>query len=761
MMRLFRNSGYKLTRLLREGIFRVEFPIEYSLEAREAEWEHEKRAVTASLTPLLYPTSVAVIGASRDHTSIGGRLLRNLLINGFTGPVYPVNPRAPYVHSILAYPSVLDIPNPVDLAVIIVPAPAVRNALEECGRKGVRGAIIISAGFSEADEEGAAREAAVLTSARRSGMRLVGPNCMGLLNTDSAISMDAQFGPTFPPRGNVAIASQSGALGVAILEQTAAMNIGISTFVSLGNGADVSASDLLLYWEDDPATDVIVMYMESFGNPRRFGRLARRVGRGKPVVVVKAGRSTAGARAAASHTGSLASVDVAVDALFARAGVIRTDTLPQLFDVTELLANQPLPEGRRVAVLTNAGGPGILAADALEGFGLELPELSPELQAQLEEHLPGMAAPQNPVDMIASAGPKQYGACLDLLLASDEIDAVIVIYIPAAPKGREQVIAAIHDAVARRETTKTTIAVLMGASHAADVAGSTVKLPVYPYPESAARALSAAVQYREWREKPEGTVVRFPDVDKAAGEAMVRAAARRLGDDGGWLSAAEIEQLLDAYGIRSARSRTAHDEDAAVQVAADLGGSVVLKVIAPSALHKTDVGGIVLDVSGEEAVRAAYKQVMSAASDATGALVQEYVAGGHEVIIGMTEDPLFGPLVVFGLGGIFVELMRDVAFRINPLTDIDAAEMLSEVKSAKLLTGYRGSAGGDLEALQELLLRVSALVEDHPQITEIDLNPVKVLPSGDGVIVVDTRMRLRPVGGFFLPSRKDIPGRML
>ncbi|MHC4910555.1 MAG: acetate--CoA ligase family protein, partial [Planctomycetota bacterium] len=641
------------------------------------------------------------------------------------------------------------------------PAAAVHDVLEECGRKGVKGAVIITAGFSEVSEDGAAREADVLSSARRGGMRIVGPNCMGVLNTDAAISLDGQFGPTFPPRGNVAIASQSGALGLAILEQTAEMNIGVSTFVSLGNGKDISASDLLLYWEDDPATDVIVMYMESFGNPRRFGRLARRVGRSKPVVVVKSGRSSAGARAAASHTGSLASVDVAVDALFARAGVIRTDTLHQLFDLTELLAHQPLPRGRRVAVLSNAGGPGILAADALEGSGLELPELSPALQAKLGKHLPGIAAPQNPVDMIASAGPQQYRACLQLLLASDEIDVVIVIYIPPAPEGTEEVIAAIHEAVAAQESPKTTIAVLMGSSHAAEVAGSAVKLPVYPYPESAARALSAAVQYREWREKPEGEVVRFTDIDTAAGEAAVHGAIQRLGSEGGWLDSAEIEQLLDAYGIRSARSSTMHDEDEAVRVAADVGKPVVLKVIAPSALHKSDVGGVVLDVSGEQAVRAAYEQVTSAVADATGVLVQEFVSGGHEVIIGMTEDPVFGPLVVYGLGGIFVELMRDVAFRINPLTDLDAAEMLAEVKSARLLTGYRGTASGDLEALQELLLRVSALVEGHPQIAEIDLNPVKVLPPGDGAIVVDARMRLQPVGGLLPASRKDIPGRLL
>ncbi len=762
MMRLFRDSGYRLTRTLEEGIFEVEFPIEYSLEAREAEWEHEKRAVTASLMPILYPTSVAVIGASRDGSSIGGRLLRNLLINGFTGPVYPVNPSAPYVHSILAYPSVLDIPDPVDLAFVVVPAAAVSEALDECGRKGVKGVVVISAGFSEVGDDGSAMETAIVTSARRRGMRMVGPNCMGLLNTDANISMDGQFGPTFPPRGNVAMASQSGALGIAILEQAAAMNIGISTFVSLGNGADVSPTDLLLYWEDDPASDVIVMYMESFGNPRRFGRLARRVGRKKPVVVVKSGRTSAGQRAAASHTGSLASVDVAVDALFSRAGVIRTNTLHELFDVTELLANQPLPAGRRVAVLTNAGGPGILAADAIEGFGLELPEFSPELQGRLSEQLPGMAAPRNPVDMIASANADNYRTCLNLLLDSDEIDAVIVIYIPTAPEGTEEALAAIHETIANRQSPKTTIGVFMGSSQAAEEElGKHSKLAVYQFPEAAARALAAAVEYREWREKPEGRYVRFPDVDRGAGETTVRAALRRVGKDGGWLDAAETEAMLAAYGIRAARTRSAQTEDEAVAVAADLGGPVVLKVIAASALHKSDVGGIALDIQGDEAVRAAYHQVTAAADDATGVLVQEFVGEGHEVIVGMAEDPLFGPLVVFGLGGIFVELMRDVAFRINPLSDVDAREMLSEVKSAELLEGYRGAAGGDLEALQELLLRVSALVEDHPQIAEIDLNPVKVLPPGEGVSVVDARMRLRPVGGFFLPSRKDIPGRML
>ncbi len=759
MMRLFRDSGYRLTRQLDEGIFRVEFPIDYSVEAREAEWEHEKRAVTASLMPVLYPTSVAVIGASRNPKSIGGRLFKNILMGDFTGTVYPVNPGAPFVHSIAAYPSVLDIPGPVDLALVVVPSQHVKQAIDECGKKGVKGVVVISAGFSEVGE--AELEQAIVTSARRYGMRMVGPNCMGVLNSDPNISLDAQFGPTFPPHGNVAMSSQSGALGLAILEQAAELGIGISTFVSLGNRADVSANDLLLYWEDDPASDVILLYMESFGNPRRFGRLARRVSKKKPVVVVKAGRSSAGARAAASHTGSLASLDVAVDALFRRSGVIRTNTLHQLFEVTTLLANQPLPHGRRVAVLTNAGGPGILAADAIEGQDLELPVFSDELQAQIKEHLSGMAAPHNPVDMIASAGPDEYRECLKLLLQSDEVDAVIAIYIPTAPEGTEEIVASIRSAVAEYGGEKTAIGVFMGSSAKVPEGPADSRLPVFTYPESAARALASAVHYREWREKEEGAFPAFDDIDREAARTAVRSSLRRLGTDGGWLNSDEIKAILGAYGIPVARERVVHTEDEAVAAGEEIGGPLALKVIAPSALHKSDVGGVALGVLGEPGIREAYRQVIGAVDDVEGVLVQEFVGEGHEVIVGMTEDPLFGPLIVFGLGGIFVELMQDVSFRINPLTDVDAKEMLSEVKSAKLLEGYRGGAGGDLDAIQELLLRLSVLVEHVTEIAEIDLNPVKVLPPGKGAVVVDARIKIRPVTGVFLPSRKDIPGRML
>ncbi len=758
MLRMFRNSGYRLTRELTEGVYSVEFPTEPSDESRAVEQEHEKRAVAASMMPLFYPASVAVIGASRNPRSIGGRLFANLLRGRFTGPVFPVHPQAGVVNSVKAYPSVLDIPDPVDVAFVVVPARLVLQVVDECAEKGVKGLVVISAGFGETGDEGRELEEQLVRKVRSAGMRMVGPNCMGLLNTDAKVSLDGQFGPVFPPAGNVAMSSQSGALGIAILDYARQLEIGISTFVSVGNKADVSGNDLLLYWEEDPNTDVILLYLEDFGNPRRFGRLARRISHRKPIVAVKSGRSSAGARAASSHTGSLASLDVAVDALFGQAGVIRTETLEELFEVTSLLANQPIPDGRRVAVLTNAGGPGILAADALESRGLELPELSDELRARLGEHLAAEASTRNPVDMIASAGPAAYRACLDVLLQSDEVDAVIVIYIPTAPEGSDDIAAAIAGVAAEHAGKKTLLSVYMSSAGAPEVFGAgEARVPTYPFPEPAAYALGAAADYGEWRRMPEGDLVTFDDLRVDEAKAAVASALAEMDGDGGWLEPEEADAVLRAYGLPVVESGVATDEDGAAALAAKIGGPVVVKVIAPSAVHKSDVGGVVLDVRGDDAVRAAYNQVMAAVPDGEGALIQEFVPGGHEVLVGMTEDPNFGPLVVFGLGGIFVELIGDVAFRINPLTDLDAARMIDEVKSAKLLRGYRGEPSGDVEALQEVILRVSAMVEALPQIAEMDLNPVKVLPPGEGVRVVDARIKVRPTEGAWLPSRKDLP----
>jgi len=759
MMRVFRSSGFQLHREMGQGIYTVEFPVELTDEAKRAAWQHEQQAVAASLLPMFYPRSIAIVGASRDERSIGARLMRNTMAARFSGIVYPVNPNAPAVGSVRAYKSVLDIPDALDMAVIVVPARAVLPVVQECADKGVRALVVISAGFSETGEAGTELETELLDLVRNSGMRMVGPNCMGMLNTDPAVNLDVTFAPNYPPRGNVAMSSQSGALGIAILDYARQLDIGISTFVSMGNKADVSANDLLNYWEGDPSTDVVLLYLESFGHPRRFSRIARRVNRKKPIVVVKSGRSLSGARAASSHTGSMASGETAVAALFRQTGMIRTNTLEELFEVASLLANQPLPTGRRVGVLTNAGGPAILAADALEAEGLTLPLFSDELQERLRRGLAAEASAGNPVDMIASAGPDQFQACLRELLASDEIDSVMVIYIPTADRTERDVELAVSEVVAQESNGKTVLAVFMDADDGelAPLPRGEINIPSYPFPEPAARALAQAVRYAEWRARPEGVVAEFEDTNTDQAQDVIWGALGRLGMDGGWLLPHEADAVLDAYSIPHPRSRLAHSPEEAVAAAAEFGGPVALKVVAPSALHKSDVGGLALNIQGDEAVAAAYEKVFAVADDAEGVFVQEFIADGHEVIVGMTEDPSFGPLIAFGLGGVFVELIGDVAFRMNPITDLDVDEMIGEVKAARMLQGYRGAPPGDVPALKELMQRLSAMVEEVPEVVELDLNPVKVREPGRGAVVVDTRVRVRSVPQRWLPSRKDIP----
>ena len=460
----------------------------------------EQKTAADSLRPVFYPQSVAVIGASREDPRSGDGCFTNLLRGPFSGTVFPVNPNARSVISVKAYATVLEILDPVDLAVIVVPARFVLEVARQCAEKGVRGDGGDLGWILRDRRRGCRPGAGAVQIVREAGMRLIGPNCMGLLNTDPAVSLDVTFAPVVPPQGNVGMSSQSGALGIAILDHARRLDIGISTFVSVGNKADVSANDLLLYWEGDPATDVVVLYMESFGHPRRFSRIARRIGRTKPIVAVKSGR-TLGERAASSHTGALASVEGAVSALFRQSGVIRTDTLAELFEVTSLLANQPLPKGRRVAVLTNAGGPAILAIDALESEGLEVPVFSAGLQERLAAGLAKEAALRNPVDMIASAGPEQYHSCLSALLASDEVDAVIVVFIPTTPGGLDAVQKAVAEVVAADGSEKTVLAVYMEAdidTMPHHVAGAA-RIPIYPFPEPAARALARASRYAEWR----------------------------------------------------------------------------------------------------------------------------------------------------------------------------------------------------------------------------------------------------------------------
>ncbi|MCL1599257.1 MAG: acetate--CoA ligase family protein, partial [Actinomycetia bacterium] len=601
----------------------------------------------------------------------------------------------------------------------------------------------------------------LLEIARGAGMRMVGPNCMGLLNTDPAVNLDGQFGPIMPPKGNVAMSSQSGALGLAILDHATQLGIGISTFISVGNKADISGNDLLLFWEEDPNTDVILLYLESFGNARQFARIAPRIGVKKPIIAVKSGRTAAGARAASSHTGSLASLDTAVDALFTQTGVIRVNTLEELFHVASLLSTQPLPRGRNVGVITNAGGPAILAVDAIESQGLNVPTLSDELQMELQSFLSEDAAVANPIDMIAAAGPTEYHRAIQTMLASDEIDALIALFIPASYEGVADTATAIRKAVEESDTGKTFLSVYLNSSGApSELASTTAKFPIYSFPESAVMALRSAVEYAEWKEKPVGQLVRFDDIDRDGARAVIETASTDADEDGLWLDPDDVDAVLTAYGLTIPRSIVALSVEEAVEFAEQLPTSVVLKVISPSAIHKSDVGGVVLDVSGRDAVIDAYQQVTSVVEDAEGVLVQEFVSGGHEILIGMVEDPNFGPLIVFGLGGVFVELIGDVAFRIHPLTDLDAREMIADVKSARLLEGYRGGPLGDIEAVVDTLLRVSALIEDLPEVFEMDLNPVKVGTPGAGVRIVDARIKVRPVEGTWIPSRTDLPSRL-
>jgi acetyl coenzyme A synthetase (ADP forming)-like protein len=757
MMRVFRNSGYEVTRTLDSGTYTVDFPVEITEGSRAAEENRERIAVAASILPLFFPRSIAVIGASTTPGTIGYRLFNNLIRTGFTGPVFPINSKAAVVQSVRAYRSITDVPDPVDLAFVAVPAAAVLDVARECAAKAVRGLVVISAGFSEVGEKGRALERDLVSFVREAGMRMVGPNCMGLINTADSTRLNGTFAPMYAPVGNVAMSSQSGALGIAILEYAFSTNLGISQFVSVGNKADVSGNDLLLAWEDDPATDVIVLYLESFGNPRRFHRSARRVGKRKPIIAVKAGRTVAGRKAASSHTGALASLDVAADALFAQSGVVRTDTLEELFAVAAVLANQPVPRGSRVAIITNGGGPGILAADAIESAELELPELSQELQVTIAAPLAPEASTRNPIDLIASANADQYRHCLAALLESKEIDAVLVIYVPTSTEGVGEVASAILEVADRYEGPVTILSVFMQREEVASLlVGTKRTIPSFKFPEMAAVALAKAVGYGRWLERRNGVIPELVDTNEERVRSIVSAVLASAPVAGLWLSPSDVESVLSCFGISVPGAETADTEEEAVTAAERLGYPVALKVVAGDILHKTEVGGVKLNLASAAEVRAAYKRMVDALPTMKGILVQEMVSGGHEVLIGVTEDPSFGPLIGYGLGGVFVELLGDVAFRIHPLTDLDADDMLSGIKGAKLLDGYRNLPPGDQPAVKDLLLRVSALVSAVPQIVEMDLNPVKVLEPGEGVKVVDARIRVKHVSDADL-TLVDVP----
>ncbi len=751
MMLVFKDYGFHVASELEAGVYRVTFPIAPTTRVVRKEEERERSSTLASLHSVLFPRSVAVIGASRQPGTIGNLLLKCLLDGGFSGIVYPVNPNAEAVISVKAYPTILDIPDGVELAVIAVPASLVARVADECGRKGVRAIIVISDGFGERGPEGATRERELREITLGYGMRLLGPNCMGVINTDPTVRLNATFSSVYPPRGNVAFLSQSGALGLSILDYASKLNIGMSSFISVGNRVDISSNDLLQYWEEDPATRVILLYLESFGNPRKFSRIARRVSSVKPIVAMKGGRTPAGSRAASSHTGALATPEIASEALFRQTGIIRVDTLEELFDVAVFLSNQPVPKGKKAAIVTNGGGPGILAADACEQHGLALPELPKETLEKLRHVVKRETGLGNPLDLTAGATAEEFEGVLNVLADDSDNDAAIAIFIPAVVVNTEVMAQAISRAARffqRRQ--KPLVACFIGErGFKAKLGAEGSYVPCYPFPEDAVSALARAVSYNEWRKKPKGVIPRIRGLRRARAKKLIETVMSQSARRPLWLSDGEIARLLDCYGIRFAETRVAGTAVAAAAAAAGIGFPVAVKLASSTIVHKTDVGGVVLEVKSEDKVIRAFEGIrarlakIGREAEMQGVKVQRMVEGGIETIVGVTQDPSFGPLIMFGAGGIYAELLKDVAVRLHPLTDLDAEELVSSIRMAKLFEGYRGSPPSDAGALKDLLLRLSALIEDISQIAELDFNPVKVMAQGEGYLVLDARIMIR------------------
>ena len=748
---IFKSYGFNITGEIQTGVYHVVFPITRTKAISEKEEGRERISTLSSLRSLLKPQSIALIGASRHPGTIGYILLQCLIQNGFSGKIYPVNPNIDSLMSLKTYPSVLDIPGEVDMAVIAVPAKLVVKVADECGHKGVHTIVVISDGFREIGPEGASREKELRNVALGHGMRIVGPNCMGVINTNPTVRMNATFSPVYPPAGNVAFLSQSGAMGLVVLEYASNLDIGISSFVSVGNRADISSNDLLEYWDQDPATDVILLYLESFGNPRKFSHIARHVTRKKPIIVVKGGSTQAGSRAASSHTGAMATSNVVSDVLFHHAGIIKVDHMEEMFDMAAMLSNQPLPRGRKLTIVTNGGGPGIIAADSAARNGLALPQPSKEIVNRLTSVLKRDVAIHNPLDTTAGADAEEFRRILQLLAADEDSDAVLVIFIPPVIGDTKDFEAAIRD-VAQDfwKQRKPLLACFLGQRGFKAKLGSNGRfVPSYPFPEGAVSALARAVEYAETRQKPAGKIPEFSGIRRDEAREIIEKALTRATQRPLWLKPQEISSLLTCYGIRLVETHLARTPNEAEASATKIGFPVAVKLDSRTITHKSDVGGVVLDLNSEDEVAQAFKHIRSELekvnrqNEMQGVIVQKMMKEGVEAIVGVTQDPAFGPLIMFGSGGVYAELMKDVVLRLNPITDMDAKEMIMSIKMAKLFEGFRGSPAADTRSIQDLLLRLSAMVEDIPQIAELDFNPVKVMPEGAGYWIVDARVMLR------------------
>lgn len=697
------------------------------------------------LKPFFEPASVAVIGASTNPAKLGYAVLENLIQGGYInkGKVFPINPKAEQILGLQAYPSVLAVEDAIDLAVIVIPYPYVPQVLRECGEKGIPAAIVISAGFREAGMDGLERELELIDIVKQYNMRLIGPNCLGVIDTFTPLN--ASFSAGTPPKGPLAFMSQSGALGTAILDWAQAGRLGLAKFVSLGNKADVSEIDLIQEFADDANTRVILMYSEGLPNGEEFIRTARTVVKKKPIVAIKSGVTQSGSRAVSSHTGSLAGSEQAYQAAFQQAGVLRAESMEHLFDMALALGYQPPLGGDRIAIITNAGGPGILATDALEREGMSLARFTIDTLHELERYLPDAASAANPVDVLGDARADRYKFALDVVSKDPNVDGILVVLTPQAMTEIEATAEAVGQLAGK--LTKPVLACFMGEAKVEKGIDILMDfgVPNYSFPERAAKAFKAMSAYREVRLKPDGEYRNF-DVDR---ESVTKLLEQVRNEGRLTIGDAESRTILDAYGLRRPISKLAETPDDAVRIANEIGFPVVLKIASPDILHKTDIGGVKVGLQSAQDVRDAFELMLYRAQRYVpeariwGCQVQEMVpSGGLEVLVGMNRDPQFGPLLTFGLGGIFVETLKDVTFRVAPITVQDAEAMMNEIRAKALLDGVRGQPEVDKEAIKNTLLRISQLVIDFPEITELDINPLMVYPQGGGAIAIDMRLIL-------------------
>ncbi len=703
-----------------------------------------------SLRFIFHPQSIAVIGASTRKGSIGQAMFANILMNGYTGVVFPVNMRARSVLGVKAYPSVLHVPDEIDLAILVVPALAVPEALSECGEKGVKAAIVISAGFKELGPTGAKLEQSVRERAHKHDIRLIGPNCFGIINTDRNSRLNATFGRVMPGHGNIAFISQSGAVGVNALEYAEAEDVGLSKFASIGNKADINENDLLAFLGDDDETDVIAFYLEDLVNPREFMRIAREItsrpDRPKPILAIKSGRTSEGARAASSHTGALAGSDEAYNAFFAQARVLRVQTISELFAKAAAMAYQPAPQGSRVAILTNAGGIGIMGTDACIANGLQMAELTDETHTEMKKHLPPTASVHNPVDIIGDADAQRYGTALRLMIADKNVDAVMPVWTPTLMA--ETIDIARIIAGVGKDSDKPILACLQTMGDNEEIRQALLKsrIPLYQFPENAARALGTMAQFASWSRRAPGEIINYSDTrPEAVREIIDRAKSRSPV----FLSEPEGHEILAAYGFPVPGFQLVKTIDEALAAAREIGYPVVLKIVSPDILHKTDFGGVRVNITDDNDMRTQFAGLLKTVEAKKpgariwGVLVQQMAPKGTETILGMKHDPQFGPLLMFGLGGIMVELLKDVIFRLAPVSDKSAESMVTGIKAHQLLEGFRGEPPRDSEKIKECIQRLSQLVTDFEEFSEIDINPLLVYEKGKGALVLDARFLLR------------------